>query len=193
MKNKTCKYNKQNKNKTQKNKKRGGNSKKNKSSSSSSSSLSPKKKSDLFLKVEKLFTDELYRKGDIYDKYGKQNKNPYSTTFNFCCTNEDERDMIIMGDIIKTHPKYKSIGYRELYMVLIFVYYSLRYNEQTEDWLRMTFLKNHMTEQQFTIAKKLYIDITVRDIMVNGENLSVKIRRFIMGLDNVSPTSSISL
>jgi hypothetical protein len=192
MKNKTCKYNKQNKNKTQKNKNRGGKYKKNKSSSSSLY-LSPNKKSDLFLKVEKLFTDELYRKSDIYDKYAKKNKNPFSTNFNFCCTDEDERDMIIMGDMIKTHPKYKSLGYREIYLVLIYVYYSLRYNEQTEDWLRMSFLKYHMTQPNFNKAKELYIDITVRDIMVNGENLSVKIRRFIMGLDNVSPISSISL
>jgi hypothetical protein len=50
-----------------------------------------------------------------------------------------------------------------------------------------------MTQPNFNKAKELYIDITVRDIMVNGENLSVKIRRFIMGLDNVSPISSISL
>ena len=54
-------------------------------------------------------------------------------------------------------------------------------NEQTEDWLTFKFFEKNVIHYQR--AKQLYFDITTGDIMIENENLSSKIRRFVMEMN----------
>lgn len=123
----------------------------------------------LFLEVEKLYTDEIYR------------KTRSQTNINFCCDEETENDIIKMADIIKDIPDFSVLSYRDIYLVLIYTYYSLRFTEQTEGWLKPAFFKKHVGN--YELSKKLYLSITIGDIIVNGENLSSAIRRHILEMN----------
>jgi hypothetical protein len=124
---------------------------------------------NVFLEVEKLFTDEIYR------------KTRSQTNLNFCCDEETEREIITMTDIIKKIPEFSALSYRDIYFVLIYTYYSLRFNEQTEDWLKIKFFKQNIG--QFELSKELYFSIVFGDIIVNGENLSSAIRKHILEMN----------
>jgi hypothetical protein len=124
---------------------------------------------NVFLEVEKLFTDEIYRKMRS------------QTNINFCCDEETERDITTMADVIKQIPEFSDLSYRDIYFVLIYTYYSLRFNEQTEDWLKMKFFKQNIVK--FELSKKLYFSIVSGDIIVNGENLSSAIRKHILEMN----------
>lgn len=124
---------------------------------------------NVFLEVEKLFTDEIYR------------KMRFQTNLNFCCDEETEQEIITMTDIIKKIPEFSDLSYRDIYFVLIYTYYSLRFNEQTEDWLKMKFFKQNIVK--FELSKKLYFSIVSGDIIVNGENLSSAIRKHILEMN----------
>lgn len=123
----------------------------------------------LFLEVEKLFTDEIYRKMRS------------QTNINFCCDKETENDIVKMSNIIKEIPEFSSLSYRDIYFVLIYIYYSLRFNEQNEDWLKILFLKKNVGN--YELSKKLYFSIVLGDIIVNGGNLSSAIRKHILEMN----------
>ena len=124
---------------------------------------------DTFLKVEKVFTDEIYR------------KTRSQTDLNFCCDEDDEKNLIEIKNHIKQTPEFSRLSDRDIFFVLIFIYYSLRFNEQTEDWLKTGFLIRNLQNKE--LGEQLYFQITTGDIMVNGENLSSSIRRYIMELN----------
>ena len=86
--------------------------------------------------------------------------------------------MINMGDIIKGIQEYSTLSFRDIYFVLIYIYYSLRFNEQTEDWLRIKFLQRNLVNKH--LALYLYSNITTGDIIVNGNNISSAIRRYVL-------------
>jgi hypothetical protein len=125
-------------------------------------------KEKIFLEVEKKFTDEIHSTVPAH----------IAQNLNFCCDDIDEESMITMGDIIKGIPKYSSLSFREIYFVLIYTYYSLRFNEQTEDWLKINFLKRNVLNGPLVLD--LYYNVTGGDIMVNGTNVSSAIRRYIL-------------
>jgi hypothetical protein len=125
-------------------------------------------KKDIFLKVEKQFTDELHSKVEAM----------LSKELSFCCDEVDEESMINMADIIKGIPKYSILSFRDIYFVLIYIYYSLRFNEQTEDWLDINFLQRNVLNKP--LALDLYYNITTGDIIANGQNLSSAIRRYVL-------------
>jgi len=124
---------------------------------------------DTFMKVEKLFTDELYRNTES------------QTDLNFCCDEDDEKNIIAITNHIKQTPEFSILSERDIFIVLIFIYYSLRFNEQTEDWLDIKFLENNLQNKE--LGNQLYLQITTGDIMINGTNLSSAIRRYIMELN----------
>jgi len=125
-------------------------------------------KEKIFLEVEKKFTDEIH---SIVPAQIAQN-------LNFCCDDIDEESMINMGDIIKGIPEYSSLSFRDIYFVLIYTYYSLRFNEQTEDWLKVNFLKRNVLNGPLVLD--LYYKVTGGDIIVNGVNVSSAIRRYVL-------------
>ena len=122
--------------------------------------------------VEKLFTDQLYTRPGMTASISQ-----YS---NICCDENDETDIIRMGERIKRIPEFASLSFREVYIVLVYIYYSLRLNEQIKDWLPLNFLQEKLLNNQ--LALKLFIDITTGDIMINGENFSSYVRRYILGM-----------
>lgn len=75
-----------------------------------------------FLEVERLFKSEMR----YYPAW-------LTGTFNICCDETEQRDIIEIGDTIKTIPQFSSLSFRNIYLVLIYVYYSLNLNEQSTD------------------------------------------------------------
>jgi hypothetical protein len=124
------------------------------------------------LEVEKIFTDRMY------DFPGMTAS--ISQHLNICCDERDEDDIISMGNKIKTTPEFSSLTFREIYIVLVYIYYSLRLNEQTTDWLDIEFLQEKLLYNN--LALKLLIDIISGDIMINGHNFSSVVRRYILGM-----------
>ena len=129
-------------------------------------------KSIIFLDVEKLFIRQFYRKNCL----------PYHEhlNFNICFDEHDESDIISISDIIKNYTDFTDLSLRDIYLVVIYIYYSLRMNEPTEDWLTFKFLEKNAI--YFQSVKKLYFDITFGDIFIEDLNFSSTIRRFIMGI-----------
>ena len=130
-------------------------------------------KSIIFLDIEKLFVRQFYKKNYL----------PYQEKLylNVCCDENDEADIIMISDIIKNYTKYKDLSIRDVYLVIIYIYYSLRMNEPTEDWLTFKFLEKNAI--YFEGAKKLYFDITFGDIIIEDINFSSKVRRYVMEMD----------
>jgi hypothetical protein len=100
---------------------------------------------------------------------------------NYGCSNDDTTSIIIIGDIIKNNTEFYNLGLYDIYTVIIYIIYSLRLNEQTTDWLFSNFLKK--TTYNKNDSEKLYFDITIGDIMIDNFNLSSKIRKYIMGMN----------
>jgi hypothetical protein len=124
----------------------------------------------LFVKCVNLFRDELKDKTDI----------ELRTKLNICCDDKDERDIHKMYGLL-VNSEFADLSIRNIYIVLIYIYYSLRFNEQTEDWLSLEFLNSITTD--FERSKQLYLAITTGDIMVNGVNISSKIRKTVLEMD----------
>ncbi len=113
----------------------------------------------------------------LFDERIRQEHQP---DFNVCC-NEQEKHMIqsFAEEIHKT-TKYRQLSFYDLYLTLIFTYYSLHLMEQTEDWLRSYDLVDYMRNE---LVKELYKDITTGKLLdINNNNLSKEIRRAFMGL-----------
>jgi len=126
-----------------------------------------------FLEVEELFRDELYRKA--------AQRGAKTTSINVCCEEQDETDIIHMANFIRQIPEYANLSLRDIFIVLIYIYYSLRLNEQTEDWwLKTNFLQLNLYNKD--LGKNLYYNIVTGDILMpDGRNLSSLIRRYVLG------------
>ena len=122
--------------------------------------------------VEYLFTQQMFNRPGMTASI--------STYSNICCEPNERTDIIRMGEIIKRMPEFASLTFREVYIVLVFTYYALRLNEQTKDWLPLKFLQEKLLNNQ--LALKLFIDIAIGDIMINGVNFSSPVRRHIIGM-----------
>lgn len=124
-----------------------------------------------------------------------------------CCTLEERSNIIHYAYIIKSIIPYSTMSLKDIYSVLIFIYYSLSYNEQTTDWLVLSDLyafigelddtgnlvilnriNKRAVKKAFKKAEKLYYDISVRDIMyinpISGleSNLSSEIRKTFLNM-----------
>jgi hypothetical protein len=126
-------------------------------------------KKTTFLEAERLFKTELR----YYPQWLRG-------TFQVCCTPEEQKDIIETGDIIKTIHEFSTLSFSDIYLVLIYVHYSLDINEQSNDWLDMSFLENNTEDPE--LCQTLYLKITTGDIMINDRNLSSDLRKKIMGM-----------
>lgn len=91
-----------------------------------------------------------------------------------------------MAENIKRVPEFATLSDRDIYIVLIFTFYSLRLNEQTRDWLNTGFLKTNLVNKE--LGNKLFLDIATNDITLDGQNFSSAIRRYILGLHGGNKT-----
>lgn len=131
---------------------------------------------DTFHEVEKLFTDEFY----------KRNSTTNQINGNICCDEVDQRSIKVMAENIKRVPEFATLSDRDIYIVLIFTFYSLRLNEQTRDWLNTGFLNTNLVNK--VLGNKLFLDITTNDITLDGQNFYSAIRCYILGLHGGNKT-----
>lgn len=116
----------------------------------------------------------------ILQKFARRISPQRRNNFNVCC-DENEKQMIqSFADKIRAIPEYSFVSLFDIYLTLIFTYYSLHLMEQTRDWLRTFDLEEAI--DSYTV-NELYRDITIGDIIdENGNNISSEIRRAFMGL-----------
>lgn len=126
-------------------------------------------KKTTFLEVERLFKDEMRH----YPAWLRG-------TFNICCTPEQQIYIIETGDTIKSIEEFSTLSFSDIYFVLIYVYYSLHFNEQTTDWLYMQFFIDNTEDPELCV--KLYMGLAIGDIMINELNFSSAVRRHIFGM-----------
>jgi len=94
---------------------------------------------ELIIKLEKQFIH-------LYNYYNYETTVPTGTwNDQVCCSIEERHAIIRYAYIIKSLPAYKKMRLVDIYIVLIFTYYSLKYNEQTTDWLTLSDLSDFIT------------------------------------------------
>jgi len=131
--------------------------------------IDPIKKYNIFLIVEKLFKDEISSYNDEYIK-----------SISICYSVQNKKDVIKIGDKIKEIFPYNILGNYDLYLTLIFIYYSLL-GENGEEIFEGWFLNQHALN--IIIVTKLYFVLTTGDLIEkNGNNLSRDVRRYFLGL-----------
>ena len=127
-----------------------------------------------------------------------------------CCTIEERHAIKRYAYIIKSLKAYKKMRLVDIYIVLIYTYYSLKYNEQTTDWLTLSDLNDFITHLDANgdiidyddyggyfgyfgyggnpkKARALYFAITLQDILYTDNvgiqrSLSSEIRRTFLEL-----------
>jgi hypothetical protein len=121
---------------------------------------------EIFNKSRQLFIEHLFDNKELEEALEE----------NICC-NETEKQIIkTFADFLKYTDNYKNISMNDIYLTLIYIYYSLNLNEQTTDWLDMSFFIKYSENKKDT--QRLYLDITTNDININ---ISSIIRRQMMG------------
>jgi hypothetical protein len=97
-----------------------------------------------------------------------------------CCTNAERRKILSFAYKIINMPAYNRLRLVDIFLVLIYTYYSLAYNEQSLVWLKLDTLVSLVNEldedgNPFTVdgmisgnsslAIQLYFDIATQDIL----------------------------
>ena len=126
--------------------------------------LNRKQQENNFQTIEKIFRDQISKYPDI------------ERTINICCDDDIESSFIDLGERIKRTSPYNTLSDHDLYLTLIYIYYSLVAGEQTEDIFNIKFLQLYAINKD--LVQDLYLKITTGDIIEsNGINLSSAIRR----------------
>jgi len=93
---------------------------------------------------------------------------------NICC-NESETEFIMQyGDILKS--KYPKVTLNDIYVALIFTYYSLNLGEQTTDYLDLVELRDQCDD--YNRVKKIFIMLTTSD-----KTIASAVRRHFFGMN----------
>jgi hypothetical protein len=102
---------------------------------------------------------------------------------NICC-NESETEFIMKyGDILKS--KYPRVTLNDIYVALIFTYYSLNLGEQTTDYLDLADLRDRCID--YNKVKKIFIMLTTSD-----KSIASAVRRHFFGMDPLLKNSKAS-
>lgn len=98
-----------------------------------------------------------------------------------CCDEEMRNKLMEFAERINKIPKYRSEKIHDIYMALIFTFYSLL-GEQTEDAFGTEFLIGKGFNPR--LPYELFLELTIGDLMEeNGTNLSQNIRRSLLGFN----------
>ena len=132
---------------------------------------------ELIKKLEEYFTEHyLDITADWGDEIGQHEK-----PFHICCSANERIKILAFGYIIRHNPAYYDLRLVDIFIVLIYIYYSLAYNEQRWNWLNLNNLTNlveaiddngdlyldeRMSSGKSSYAIQLYFDITTKDIFV---------------------------
>jgi len=141
----------------------------------------------MFKEIEMLFDE--YIQG-LKQKY-KQEK---------CCSEEDKRMIFLWTPYIikyiKSNPEFSLVTLSDIYMILIFIFYGLNYDEQYEDVLTTETLLMFTSSDDYDeeddafseekikrgMVLKLFFELSSKDVVVDGYKLSSAIRRYCLGL-----------
>ena len=97
---------------------------------------------------------------------------------------DNERKMIMeIGNKLYCSNKYNMLLKPHIYMVLLYTYYAIHLIEQYWDRLTFNHIRYYFAGRLYKVAEALFFDITSRDIILDGVNISSEIRRTFMGLD----------
>lgn len=94
--------------------------------------------------------------------------------------NADRNFVRRISKIIKTKTKYCSLEITDIFLVMIFMFYALRFNEPTIDIFSFIMLETYLAN--YVESSNLLFDIVYGTIMVNGKDLSSILRTYIMGM-----------
>ena len=132
-----------------------------------------KQKKHSFMTVEKLFRDSLSKK--------LSNRPHLERESLICCSDEDETVLMTMGDRIHQIPPYDTLSFYDIYLTMIFIYYTLL-GEQTEDYFTIAFFNKYANDKK--LVQDLYLKLTTGDIIepTSGTNLSSFVRQTFFGL-----------
>jgi hypothetical protein len=129
----------------------------------------------LIKKVEVYFAEHY---DDITAEWGDDKQFVH---FKICCSRNERIKILAFGYIIRHNPAYHDLRLVDIFIVLIYIYYSLAYNEQRWNWLNLTNLTNlveaiddngdlypdeRMSSGKSSYAIQLYFDIATKDIFV---------------------------
>ena len=131
----------------------------------------------LFQSVEDVFTNEFMR---IY-KIHPEEIQERMKHMNLCCAIEIRGKMIEYAKEI--HTVFPGLSYMDIFGVLIYAFYGLGLNEEfMMNFMKLKFLENRLNNKP--LGMQLYFGITIGDMYSsNGDNLSSKIRRTLLGMD----------
>lgn len=106
---------------------------------------------------------------------------------NICCNSAETEFIMKYGDILSE--KYPNISLKDVYIALIFTYYSLNLGEQTTDHLDLADLRDQC--DNYNKVKKIFIMLTTSD-----KSIASAVRRHFFGMDpllknSTSRTSSL--
>lgn len=126
-------------------------------------------KYNIFLLVEQIFKDEiaLYR-------------DEYINSISICYNVQNKKNVIEIADRIKLIFPYNMLGNYDLYLTLIFIYYSLL-GEPSEELFSGGFIMNYACNCK--LVTELYFALTTGELIENnGNNLSQYVRKYFLGL-----------
>jgi hypothetical protein len=119
-------------------------------------------KRQLFHEVEEAFVNVINETHWEHDKV------------NICC-NSTETDFIMnYGDILSE--KYPNVSLKDIYIALIFTYYSLNLGEQTTDYLDLADLRDQC--DNYSKVKEIFIMLTTSD-----KSIASAVRRHFFGMN----------
>ena len=120
--------------------------------------------------IEKQYTDEFYK---------KHGNSKLQLNQSLCCSDDDREYIHKLATNLKSLEEFNTLSHNDIVIVLIFIFYSLHYSEQNEDWLTIKFLKQILFNK--TLGMKLYIELTSHDIKnENGYNFSSELRQYLL-------------
>lgn len=94
-----------------------------------------------------------------------------------------QRDRLLVCKLCKVITKftdYRDIGTSDIYFILIYLFYALRFNEPSMDMFNMKFLENHLVNYSRSI-EMLFTFISGR-LIVNNEDVASLTRQHILGI-----------
>lgn len=129
------------------------------------------RKERMFIKLQKLFEDQI-------ELFLKPHELPNAI---ICCDEEMRTKLMDISERIIRMPMYSSAKLHDVYMGLIFTFYSLL-GEQTEDAFDTHFFYGKAFDAR--IPNKIFLDLTIGDITeADGTNLSQYVRKMLLGLN----------
>ena len=120
-----------------------------------------------FRQVETYFSDQIYKHVSrvILEKQ------------NICCEEKEIHDFLL-PIALTLKRAFPEMTDKDICITIIYTYYALNLNEQTEDFMNNKIYKNYADNP--ARVEQLYLEITTQNIMFENRDLSSAIRRYML-------------